>query len=46
MYLFLRERASGRGAEGETENPKQAAGCQCRAPCGVRTHKPRDHDLR
>ena len=43
IYLFiLRIRASGGG---ETENPKQALLCQCRAQCGAWSHKPWAHDL-
>ena len=40
-----REKGVGRGRERERENSKQVPHCQCRAPCGARTHKPRDHDL-
>ena len=47
--LFLFERETARTGEGqrerETEDPKQAPRRQHRAPRGVQTHEPRDHDL-
>ena len=49
VYLFLRQRETeheqGRVRERETQNLKQALGCQDRARCEARTHGPRDHDL-
>ena len=50
MFIFERERQTehewGRGRKRETQNPKQAPGCQHRAPPGIRTHKLKDHNLR
>ena len=47
IYFWERNRVRvGEGQkEGETQNPKQAPGCEHRAQCGALTHEPWDHDL-
>ena len=51
-YLFLRERerahvlVAERGGEHRIWSRLQAQNCHHRAPCGVQTHKPWDHNLR
>ena len=46
LLIYFRERAQvGKEQEKERQNPKQALHHQCRARCGVQTHKLRDYDL-